>query len=400
MHQDIRQFTSNCDKCGANTIWRERRQGLLKPLPIPERKWRQISTDFIDKLPECGGYTNLMVIVDRLCEGVILIPLKNLSAETVARKFIKYFILRHGFPNGIISDRGTQFVSEIWGYICRSMKIDRHLSTAWHPQTDGQTERMNAVIKDYLRKHCNYFQTDWKDLLPMAELAINNRISTSTGMSAFFLEHGYDLEVIDLRETTHEPTTRRKEHEIAKGIVEKLAQATELAQTELAATQQRMEESANRHRDAAYDYRIGDKVWLNLRNIRTNRPSKKLDDRHAKYTVLEKVGTHAYRLDVGGQIHDVFHTSLLRPASQNPFPSQELADYQPPGVLIDGEEEWVVERIEAERSVKRGRGYSRQYLVKWLGYAERQWVPARNLEDTIALDSWEAAKGEGGNVLS
>ena len=94
---------------------------------------------------------------------------------------------------------------------------------------------------------------------------------------------------------------RRKERLVAKDIVEKLAQAAELAQTEMAAAQQRMEESANRHRDAAYNYQVGDKVWLDLRNIHTDRPSKKLDYRHAKFTVLEKVGTHAYRLDVNGK---------------------------------------------------------------------------------------------------
>ena len=352
MSQDVRRFTSNCSKCGANTIWRERRQGLLKPLPVPERIWREISIDFIDKLPVSDGYCHLMVIVDRLSKGVILVPLKDLGAETVAREFLRFFVARHGFPRGIISDRGTQFVSEIWSYVCRSAKIERHLSTAWHPQTDGQTERMNAVVEDYLRKHCNYFQNDWSSLLPMAEIAINNRISSTTGMSPFFLTHGYDLEVIDLRDASHEPTTRRKEREIAKDIIEKLAQAADLAQTEMAAAQQRMEESANRHRDAAYTYRVGDKVWLDLRNIRTDRPSKKLDYKHAKFTILEKIGTHAYRLDVPGNIHNVFHTALLRPASENPFPSQEVSNYQPPGQLIDRELEYVVERIEGERTVK------------------------------------------------
>ncbi len=104
---------------------------------------------------------------------------------------------------------------------------------------------MNAVVEDYLRKHCCYFQNDWSSLLPMAEIAINNRISSTTGMSPFFLIHGYDLEVTDLQDASYEPTTRRKEQEIAKDIVEKLAQAADLVQTEIAAAQQHMEESAN-----------------------------------------------------------------------------------------------------------------------------------------------------------
>ena len=169
-------------------------------------------------------------------------------------------------------------------------------------------------------------------------------------------------------------------------MVDKLAAASELAQTEMAAAQQRMEEYANRYRDVAPNYRIGDKVWLDLRNISTDRPSKKLDYRYAKYTILEKVGSHAYRLNTGGKIHDVFHTALLRPASENPFPSQIVSDYQPPGVLVDGQLEYVVDRIEGERLVRRGRGHQRQYLVKWMGYDKRDWQPAANLEDTVALD--------------
>jgi hypothetical protein len=137
-----------------------------------------------------------------------------------------------------------------------------------------------------------------------------------------------------------------------------------------------MEESANRHRDVAYMYWVGDKVWLNLYNIRTDRLSKKLDYKHAKFTVLEKISTYTYYLDVPGSIHNVFHTALLRPASENPFPSQEVLDYQPPGQLIDGELEYVVKRIEEEHTIKRGRGTQRQYLVKWLGYEQRDWQPA------------------------
>lgn len=367
----------------------------MKPLPIPYKKWREISMDFVVELPDSGGYKNLMVIVDRLSKGVILTPLKDLRAETVAGKFLKYFVPRHGFPTGIVSDRGTQFVGEIWGYICRSAGVVRRLSTTAHPQTDGQTERMNAVVEDYLRKYCSHLQGDWKDLLGAAELAINNRDASSTGVSPFFLEHGYHLEVIDLRAAEHEPTNQLKEREIAKTIIDKLAGALELAQAELAAAQQRMETAANRTREPAYNYQPGDKVWLDLRNVRSLRPSKKLDHRHAKYTVLEKIGTHAYRLNVQG-IHDVFHTVLLRPAHTDPFPSQDTTDYQPPGILVDGHIEFGIDSIVGERI--HGRGKELQYLVKWTGYEGLYWEPAINFVDTEALDVWEASKG-GANVM-
>jgi hypothetical protein len=115
---------------------------------------------------------------------------------------------------------------------------------------------------------------------------------------------------------------------------------------------------------------VGDKVWLDLYNICTDQPSKKLDYKHAKFMVLEKIGTYAYYLDIPGSIHNVFYTALLRPASKNPFPSQEVLDYQPLGQLIDEELEYVVERIEGEHTIKQGHSTQRQYLVKWLGYKQ------------------------------
>ncbi|KKA22103.1 hypothetical protein T310_3843, partial [Rasamsonia emersonii CBS 393.64] len=144
----------------------------------------------------------------------------------------------------------------------------------------------------------------------------------------------------------------------------------------------------------ATNYKVGDKVWLDLRNIRTDRPSKKLDARHAKYTVLEKIGSHAYRLDTPLGIHPVFHTSLLRPANNNPLPSQIRTDPQPPAILgnDNDEEEFLVEEILDERHQRWGRGYRHQYLVKWDGYQQPTWTAAKNMEDTVALDVWEARK--------
>lgn len=157
-----------------------------------------------------------MAMVDWLSKGAILAPLRDMTAEGVAKEFPRFCIARHSFPEGIVSDRGTQFVSEVWSYLCRSAKTQRHLSTAWHPQTDGQTESLNAIVEDYLRKHCNYFQLDWSDLIPMAEIAINNGISSMTGMSPFFMTHGYDLQVLYLCEATHEETAHSAECQIAE----------------------------------------------------------------------------------------------------------------------------------------------------------------------------------------
>lgn len=390
---DVKRFARNCDKCGANNIWRSRRQGLLKPLPLPERKWREIAIDFVDKLPLSDGNRHMMVIVDRLGKGVIPIPCENLEAETAARNLIKYFVGYHGIPTAITSDRGSQFVGDLWAHLCRMMGIRQRLSTAVHPQTDGQTERMNAVIQEFLRIFCNYHQDNWAPLLPAAQLAINGRDATSTGISPFFLDHGYHVEPFPVQEEVPAESLARTPRQKAEHIVSKLKGALDVAVTELAATQERMERSANRHRDPAPKYKVGDSVWLDLRNVRTERPSKKLDCRHAKFQVIAEVGSHAYRLNTPPGVHPVFHAALLRPASSDPFPSQQNDDYQPPAQIIDGEEEYLVERIMDERTKRVGRGTRREFLVKWSGYSTPTWTPATNLEDTEALDEWEAREG-------
>jgi hypothetical protein len=336
------------------------------------------------------GCQNLMVIVDRLGKGTILVPCEKINTNTIATKLVRYFIGYHGIPSAITSDRGTQFVNEVWERFCSLLGIQRRLSTAYHPETDGQTERMNATIEAYIRMFCNHAQTNWVSLLPMAQLAINGRDAASTGISPFFLDHGYHLEPIQLEDDDNADSAilSKASETSSERIVHKLAVALDIAKTELAAAQQKYENYANQYRDAAPNYKVGDKVWLDLRNIRTDRPSKKLDNRNAKFTVLEKVGSHAYRLDTPSGVHNVFHTMLLRPAASNPFPSQRNDDYQPPAELIEGEEEYYVEEILDERLKPWGRGFRHEFLVKWRGYQRPTWNRADLMEDTEALDKW------------
>lgn len=143
---------------------------------------------------------------------------------------------------------------------------------------------------------------------------------------------------------------------------------------------------------------MGDKVYLSLRNVRTQRPSKKLDARSAKFTVLEVIGPASYRLDTPPGIHNVFYVDLLRPAAEDPLPSQVLDDPQLPAILVDNDEEWLVEEILNKRQRKlpgRGRRTRLEYLVKWQGYANPTWEPAVALQDTIALDRYLERQGGG-----
>lgn len=397
MLSHIRRFVRNCDLCGANKAWKEKKVGFLKPLPVPERVWREISIDFIVDLPPSNGRINIMVITDRLSKGVIFKALADINTETVARAFIRNFYRYHGFPDAIVSDRGKQFVGALWKRICELLRIKRRVSTAFHPETDGGNERSHQALEDYLRTYCGFSQDDWYELLPSAEVAINNRDSVSTGVSPFFLSHGYHLDPLQISKPLLPYEDRQSPVQKADNIVRRIKEATEWAQTTMAVSQQRQEDQANRYRQQAVHFQPGDKVWLDLRHIRTERLSKKLDARHAKFKVIRPVGSHAYELEIPRGIHNVFHTWLLRPASEDPFPSQSRTDVQPPPIVKQGEDaseedEYEVEQILEDRWRNQGRGRLHEYLVKWKGYQVPTWERDYVLEDTIALDLYETER--------
>lgn len=388
----IRRFVRNCQVCGRTAIWTEKKRGLLKPLPIPMRIWREISMDFITDLPKTSNNeTVCLVITDRLSKGVILIPLSSFTALDVAKAFIKHFIPYHGIPTAIVSDRGVQFTSYLWSTVCKLLNITRRISTAYHPETDGSTERMNINLEAYIQAFCIYSQTDWAELLPAAALAINSRPSTTTKLSPFFMTHGYDQELLPFSNTLD--SSNETMSPVAQGqlIVEKLKNASEFAQASMAVAQETQQYYANRSRQPADEFKPGDKVWLKLKNITTARPCKKLDFRNRMFTVVKSVGSHAYKLDTPVGIHPVFHVSLLRRAATDPFPSQVQDDYQPAPIVTDkGDTEYEVESLLCARTKKK----RRQVFVKWKGYHDPTWEPIENFTDTIAYDHFQERYGD------
>lgn len=395
----IKQFVRNCGICGRTKVWRDRKQGLLRPLPVPEQQWQEVSVDFIGPLPLSQGFDTIAVFTDRLGKGVLLAACHStITSDGFARLFIKTFYSLHALPRAMVSDRGPQFIGQAWKTVCKFLQIERRLSTAFHPQTDGSTERVNAEVEVLLRQWANYEQDNWAEWLPVVQLALNGRNSSTTGVSPFLLSHGYPLRTIDpLTEVIGHANPKSP---IQKGeeIVTKIKAITEWAQSEMANAQQDQEQQANRHRNVAPAYKVGDKVYLSLRNIRTNRSSKKLENRSAKFTVVEIISPLSYRLDTPPGIHNVFHVDLLRPAADDPLPSQVVDDPQPPAISIDNEEYWLIDTILKERQKKlpgKGSRTRLEYLVKWQGYADPTWEPATALEDTEALANYLEGRGGG-----
>ncbi|KAM4057644.1 reverse transcriptase (RNA-dependent DNA polymerase) [Hirsutella rhossiliensis] len=187
--QLVRRYVANCDTCGRAHIWRQSKRGFLKPLPIPDRPRSHLSMDFITDLPPTGPSKAryLWVIVDRLTKAVTLEVMDNMEAEPCANRFLQCHYRFHGMPRSIVSDRGSNWLSRFWKRFCRLAGVTQKLSTAYHPQTDGGPERMNQEIEAYLRAYVSYVQDDWGELLPAAQLALNNRESAATKISPFSL---------------------------------------------------------------------------------------------------------------------------------------------------------------------------------------------------------------------
>src|SRR5260221_7724626 len=157
MTYDIRWYVKGCDLCQRNKSSRHAPYGDLNPLEIPSRNWESISMDFITDLPTSHGYDTLLVVVDRLSKQAHFIPsIKSLDAPDLARLYVTSVFKLHGLPSSIISDRGTVFTSSFWKELTSQLGVQLKLSTAYHPQTDGQTERVNQCVEQYLRNFCSY----------------------------------------------------------------------------------------------------------------------------------------------------------------------------------------------------------------------------------------------------
>jgi hypothetical protein len=259
------------------------------------------------------------------------------------------------------------------------------LSTSYQPQTDGQTERTNQALEHYLRIHCEYQQKDWSSLLGLASFAYNNTVHTATRMTPFYANYGYHPRWAEETESTV-PDRR-----VASRINEVHAECAR----NIVAANESYAKFYDKYRESPPKYEVGDKVLLSMKDVTTKRPMKKLDWKYTgPYTITEKVSSHAFRLELpaSAKIHDVFHISRLEPWRTN-----NIGDNSPPEPIeVEGHKEYEVESIVGERWTGRGRGRHKEYLVKWTGYEgtgeETSWTHEKELEDTEALDDWEAER--------
>jgi len=192
MDEHITECVRSCNVCQRNKVIRHKKYGLLEPLEVPMRPWTEISMDFIVGLPKSEGYTKIWVIVDRFSKMAHFISLKTEEhIKELALTFLKEIWRLHGLLESIVSDQDIRFTSKFWTCLMQLLQVKLHMSTAFHPESDGQTERDNQTMEQYLRSYCTYQQDDWVSLLPFAEHAYNTSTSESTKVSPFEINYGF-----------------------------------------------------------------------------------------------------------------------------------------------------------------------------------------------------------------
>ena len=187
--------------CLTSKVVRYKPYGDFQFLSVLTYQWKDLLKDFVTSLPiltdwKKNSYNSILIIVDRLIKTVYYKPVKiTINAPGLAEGIIDVVVRHHGLPDSIVTNRGSLFISKFWSLLCYFLGIKRRLSTAFYPQTDGETERQNSTMEAYLRAFVNFEQNDWAKLLPMAEFVYNNAKNTSTGHTPFELNCSYHLRV-------------------------------------------------------------------------------------------------------------------------------------------------------------------------------------------------------------
>uniref|UniRef100_A0A0W0G4X8 RNA-directed DNA polymerase n=1 Tax=Moniliophthora roreri TaxID=221103 RepID=A0A0W0G4X8_MONRR len=320
------------------------------------------------------GFDTIMVVVDHSSsKGVIFIPCtKTLDAPQAAELLLRNVYKCYGLPDKIISDRDPRFAAAVFQETMKLLGVKHAMSTAYHPQSDGETERVNQEMEIYLRMFCSKEQTEWSSYLHMAEFAHNNRTHSVTRNSPFFMIMGYNPRPLP---TAFEPTS-------VPSVEERLNRLRKLRGEVVAMMEIARRKMIERTEKGTDRFVEGQKVWLEGKNLDFGYPSKKLSPKREGPFVIDKVmGPVTYRLKLPHQwkIHPVFHAALLKPYKETEAHGQNFLE--PPPDIVEGHEEFEIEAIIGHKPLRK----PRRFLVSWKGFdsSHNEWKTKPQLEHAM-----------------
>jgi len=364
MNEWLSNYVKGCPTCQQNKNLTHRKRPPLFRIPAHPTAFpfQVIAMDLITQLPKSEGSDAILTIVDQGCtHAAVFIPCSTtVSGEGVAQLYLENVYRWFGFPTKVISDRDPRFTSHFARALCEKLQIRQNVSTAFHPQTNGLSERKNQWIEQFLRLITSVQQSNWKRWLPLATAIHNNHVNSTTKVTPARALLGY-LPQLD---PAAPPITRNE------NVEERAIQAQQYHKQAQAALDQVAEHTP------ADQFKVGAQVWLEAKNLALPYQTRKLAPRcHGPFTITKQVSPVAYQLALPPTwtIHDVFHASLLTPYHET---REHGVNYnRPPPDMVDGEEEYEVEAIMGHRFF--GRGCKLQYLVRWKGYsaADDTWEP-------------------------
>uniref|UniRef100_A0A0W0GCX0 Putative reverse transcriptase-rnase h-integrase n=1 Tax=Moniliophthora roreri TaxID=221103 RepID=A0A0W0GCX0_MONRR len=378
MAKFIKAFVDGCAPCQQMKVnTHPSVAGILPIEGVPNAlPFQTITMDLITDLPESDGSDSIMVVVDHSStKGVIFIPCtKKLDATKAAELLFQHVYKRYGLAERIISDRDPRFAAEVFQEMARLLGTKHSMSTAYHPRTDGETERVNQEVEIYLRFFCGKQQTEWSKHLHMAEFAHNNRTHSVTHQSPFFMTMGYHPRPLPtVIGKTNVPSVEKRLSEL-KRLREETSSMIELARKKVL-------ERTNRKNDT---FEKGQKVWLEGKNLDFGYPTKKLSPkREGPFEIEEVMGPVTYKLKLPRQwkIHPVFHVGLLSPYRET---DAHGANYlEPPPDIVDGHEEFEIEAIVGHKPRKT----PKKFLVSWKGYdsSHNEWKEKEELANAMEI---------------
>ncbi|GJT83396.1 putative reverse transcriptase domain-containing protein [Tanacetum coccineum] len=351
MKKDIAEYVSRCLTCSKIKAEHQKPSGLLQQPEIPEWKWEKITMDLVTKLPRSsGGYDAIWVIVDRLTKSAHFLPIReDFKTEKLARIYINEIVARHGVPVSIISDRDGRFASHLWQALQKALGTKLNMSTAYHPETDGQSERTIQTLEDMLRACVMDFGGSWDTHLPLVEFSYNNSYHASIKCAPFEALYGRKCRSPVI--WTEVGENQLIGPELVQETTEKIFQIKE----RLITARSRQKSYADKRRKPL-EFEVGDRVLLKVSPwkgvVRFGKKGKLAPRYVGPFEIIERVGPVAYRLKLPQElscVHDTFHVSNLKKCLAEPDVQVPLDEIE-----IDENLRFVEEPIEiVERDVKK-----------------------------------------------